>query len=128
MTIENETILSGAAALCLDCSRKPDWRVLQSPAGWYVGTICNCGPYSRETEYFDDENLANEALRLLSIDRNVLVTKAVMEITPDEVRGVAVIDGEGNTVAYVCAVGKNILITTRGWSELTLQHMKGIGE
>ena len=50
-----------------------DKRVMHTPAGWYIGTICwsvdpQVGelvePYSRETEYFDLEEDAQRALVL----------------------------------------------------------------
>ena len=44
-----------------------DLQVMQSPAGWYVGTIFhnNDGfnePGSRESEYFESQELAQQAL------------------------------------------------------------------
>jgi len=48
-----ETILTGARSTCYDCNKELKFRVLSSPAGYYVGTQCEqCGPHSRETGYF----------------------------------------------------------------------------
>ena len=53
-----ETIRSGAAAVC-DCGTPFYYEVLDSPAGYFVGTICHnqkcehCGePNSRESHYY----------------------------------------------------------------------------
>lgn len=55
--LPNETILNGASPVC--CGKKLEFKVLQSAAGYYIGTFCpNCGPYSRETDYYKDRKLA----------------------------------------------------------------------
>jgi hypothetical protein len=48
-----ETIRSGAPATCPDCNITPDFQVYSSNAGYYIGTYCNCGPYTRESEYYE---------------------------------------------------------------------------
>lgn len=48
-----ETIRSGAPATCPECNKKLTAEVLQSYAGYYIGTICFCGPYSRESGYYN---------------------------------------------------------------------------
>ena len=53
--IPGETILSDAPDTCPDCKQKLKFQVCQSNAGYYIGTQCCCGPYSRETGYFDKE-------------------------------------------------------------------------
>lgn len=40
---------------CPDCKMLLKAQVLHSNAGYYIGTACNCGPYSRETEYMTKE-------------------------------------------------------------------------
>ena len=52
--LEGETIASGAAKVCDECRVKPLDRlaVHRSGAGFYVGTMCDCGPYSRESGYY----------------------------------------------------------------------------
>ena len=57
MTLPGETILTGAEKRCPGCGIKPKVEVCRSNAGYYLGTMCNCGPYSRESKYyptFDD--------------------------------------------------------------------------
>ena len=52
--LPGETILSGASDKC--CGKKLKFQVLQSGAGYYIGTWCpNCGPYSRESGYYRSE-------------------------------------------------------------------------
>ena len=60
--ILGETILSGAPCTCVDCNLKLILQVCRSAAGYYLGTYCNCGPYSRESEYFDSREEAEKAL------------------------------------------------------------------
>lgn len=50
--LTGETIQSGAPETCPDCQLKPRLQVCHSGAGYYIGTYCNCGPYSRESDYF----------------------------------------------------------------------------
>lgn len=47
-----ETIATGASPTCSDCGVTPKLQVCSSPAGYYIGTYCDCGPYSRETAYY----------------------------------------------------------------------------
>jgi hypothetical protein len=51
--LPGETILSGASRMCSTCKLIPKLGVYRSGAGYYVGTYCNCGPYSRESDYYD---------------------------------------------------------------------------
>ena len=57
-----ETILSGAPDTCGDCGVKLTFRVLHTPAGYYIGTQCDCGPYSRESDYYETESGAQADL------------------------------------------------------------------
>lgn len=60
--LPGETILSGAEDTC-DCGIKLPFQVCQSPAGFYIGTQCSeCGPWSRESDYFKTRELAQKAL------------------------------------------------------------------
>lgn len=61
--LPGETIASGASDTC-DCGTKMVNRVLKSNAGFYVGTACDaaCGPWSRESGYYDTRELAQKAL------------------------------------------------------------------
>ena len=60
--IPGETILTGADEWCTVCDGPAVWHVKSSPAGWYVGTSCGCGPYTRETHYFESLEEAETAL------------------------------------------------------------------
>jgi hypothetical protein len=57
-----ETLLSGAERVCSDCKTGPKLGVYKSPAGYYIGTYCMCGPYSRESDYYPDFLSANKDL------------------------------------------------------------------
>jgi hypothetical protein len=61
--IPGETILSGAPETCPDCGTFVlPFKVLRSAAGFYIGTTCKEGPYSRESGYFESEASAKLAL------------------------------------------------------------------
>ena len=62
MTLPNETIATGAQPRCSDCARMPRVDVYRSGAGYYVGTYCHCGPYSRESGYYPTREAARAAL------------------------------------------------------------------
>jgi hypothetical protein len=49
---------------CADCAQVLVPRVLRSGAGFYIGTFCHCGPYSRESPYMS-ETEARAALEAL---------------------------------------------------------------
>jgi hypothetical protein len=49
--IPGETLGNGAPQVCPDCKVKLVPKVLHTWA-YYIGTQCDCGPYSRESEYF----------------------------------------------------------------------------
>ncbi len=61
--LDGETIASGAAPRCEDCLKMPKIDVYRSAAGFYVGTYCDCGPYSRESGYYRTRELATAALQ-----------------------------------------------------------------
>ncbi len=49
--LPGETIRNGASDEC--CGKKLELQVLHSAAGYYIGTYCpQCGPYSRESDYY----------------------------------------------------------------------------
>jgi len=62
MSLPGETIADGAAPRCEDCGRMPRLDVYKSGAGFYVGTYCSCGPYTRESGYYSTQELAQTAL------------------------------------------------------------------
>ena len=67
--LTGETIATGAAATCTDCGTTPKLQVLSSRAGWYIGTQCECGQYSRESDYYRSEAVAKLALDLGNFGR-----------------------------------------------------------
>ena len=60
MVLQGETIATGAASVCPDCDTKLELKVFYT-CMYYVGTWCKCGPYSRETCYFETLAEAEEA-------------------------------------------------------------------
>jgi len=62
MVLTKETILTGAESICPDCKTVLVPKVLHSGAGFYIGTMCECGPYSRESGYFRTRKEAEKAL------------------------------------------------------------------
>ena len=60
--IPGETIATGAEPTCPDCLVTPKLQVCHSAAGYYVGTYCHCGPYSRESDYYRTSEAAQKAL------------------------------------------------------------------
>ena len=62
MNIVKETLLTGAESICPDCKTVLVPKVLSSYAGFYIGTICQCGPYSRESKYFRTKEEAEKVL------------------------------------------------------------------
>lgn len=63
--IPKETIGSGAPSKCPDCGCEVEYQVMVSGAGMYVGTMCDCGPYSRETGYTQSREEADKWLSQL---------------------------------------------------------------
>ena len=57
-----ETIATGAATTCDQCGESPTIGVYSSGGGHYVGTWCQCGPYTRESAYYPTRELAQSAL------------------------------------------------------------------
>lgn len=68
--IAGETIASGAPSTCGDCFVKPPYEVLRSAAGYYIGNVCECGPYTRESGYYRNEVEAEAAIHLGSFSRD----------------------------------------------------------
>ncbi len=64
-----KTLPSGACDTCSDCGVTVYPSVQQSAAGYYIGTVCNCGPYSRESHYYATRSAALEALMTESYGR-----------------------------------------------------------
>lgn len=50
--LPGECLCSGAKPACPDCGVTVELQVLHSAAGYYIGTMCNCGPYTRESLHY----------------------------------------------------------------------------
>lgn len=50
--LPGETIGSGASPECEDCGLLVSLDVYHSGGGYYIGSYCDCGPYSRESAYY----------------------------------------------------------------------------
>ena len=51
---------------CSQCDKRLDLGVYHTDAGYYVGTECDCGPFSRDTPYFIRQGDAEIVLRELT--------------------------------------------------------------
>lgn len=69
MVMPGETIATGGPSTCPDCGTKVELQVCRSAAGYYVGTMCECGPYSRESGYYPSYDAANDALKSRTFSR-----------------------------------------------------------
>jgi len=69
MVLPKETIARGADATCSDCGVTPTLGVYSSQAGFYIGTYCDCGPYSRESGYYKTQEEAEAALKKGDFER-----------------------------------------------------------
>jgi len=58
-----------ASRYCEDCGMILVNQVMRSAAGWYIGTACDCGPYSRESGYYNLVSDADFALQHNSYGR-----------------------------------------------------------
>lgn len=57
--LDGETIAKGASQTCQTCGKDVEFGVFNT-VYWYIGTKCDCGPYSRDTFYFKSQYLANQ--------------------------------------------------------------------
>jgi len=70
MALPGETLANGAPCICEDCGMDlTKLQVCHSAAGYYIGTWCHCGPYSRESNYYKSMIAAQEALDSGIFDR-----------------------------------------------------------
>jgi len=74
--IEGETLAAGASEVCLECGEHVELGVHLSGAGFYIGTRCLCGPYTRESGYYRSEAEAQNALEQKSYSRTSGYVKA----------------------------------------------------
>lgn len=63
MVLQGETSATGASDTCEDCGEELVNGVQMSAAGYYIGTVCECGPYSRESGYYKTREQAESALK-----------------------------------------------------------------
>jgi len=68
--LPRETLGNGAAKNCPDCKVRLVPEVLSSAAGYYIGTRCDCGPYSRESDYYKKFGDAERDLKGLIYGRD----------------------------------------------------------
>ena len=66
MVLQGETIYRGAPDKCEDCGTKLELQVLLT-CGYYVGTQCQCGPFSRETGYYKTHKEAEQVLNGIAL-------------------------------------------------------------
>jgi hypothetical protein len=67
MALPGETIATGATPFCEDCDKVPDLGVYQSSAGFYIGTYCGCGPFSRESGYYETQEAADTDFKKMNL-------------------------------------------------------------
>jgi len=63
MVLPIETIATGAYPTCSECKVTPKLQVYCSFAGFYIGSYCNCGPYSLGSKYYSTREQADAALK-----------------------------------------------------------------
>ena len=62
MTLTGECVNASRTA-CIECGAELSKKVCVSAAGYYIGFFCqHCGPYSRESGYFNSREEAERAL------------------------------------------------------------------
>lgn len=61
MTLPLETLATGAPPICPECGVDAFFAlgVYTTGGGYYVGSACECGPYTRESIYFFDWDMAD---------------------------------------------------------------------
>lgn len=62
MAMSKETVHLGADPICNNCGICTHNEILISASCYYIGRMCNCGPYSRESHYYTSRKTAAEAL------------------------------------------------------------------
>jgi hypothetical protein len=56
-------IVGDTKTVCMTCKTNLEIGIYRSAAGYYIGFLCPlCGPYSRESGYYQTEDEADEAL------------------------------------------------------------------
>lgn len=80
MALTGETLASGAPRICETCGAVPKLGVYRSAAGPYIGTFCDCGPYSRESEYYATQEAAQHAFDSGEFGRSTEFDPSPLEI------------------------------------------------
>lgn len=62
------------------CKQGKELRVLESPAGFYIGTFDDEGPYCRISLYYNDRKWAQEDLDAYLKDNRQFITRDCMEM------------------------------------------------
>ena len=53
-----------------------------------------------------------------------IIDEVSARIDPTEVKGMTIVTPDGRRVAYICAVGNLLRVSTRGWSDCTIKIQK----
>jgi hypothetical protein len=69
VVLQGETLSSGGKPICDECKKEVQLQVCKSFAGYYIGTYCDCGPYSRESDYYPTKEVAEKWLALGGFER-----------------------------------------------------------
>ena len=62
LTVSTDTIPARAERGCATCQTRPEPDVFRSGGGFYVGRWCRCGPFSRDSDYYEERPDAARAL------------------------------------------------------------------
>ena len=82
MALPGETLYSGAPDRCEDCGSELVAQIYESGAGFYSGSWCQCGPYSRESGYCASRDEA-EAMLAAQPSEYAHSTELAAEPRPD---------------------------------------------
>lgn len=61
--LPGETLQNGAEEICSLCGCIAEVKPMSSAAGWYLGSACGCGPYTRESVYYPSRERLDIAIR-----------------------------------------------------------------
>jgi hypothetical protein len=83
--MHGENIATGASPTCSDCGLTPPMAVHQNGRGaYYIGTWCDCGPYSRESDYFGTHEEAEAALASGRYHRHLVELPSPPAVRPSQ--------------------------------------------
>lgn len=69
MDLTGQTIATGKPKQCVKCRQIPALQVVGCGDGYYIGTVCDCGPYTRESDHYGTSREANDRLRFGNYSR-----------------------------------------------------------